>query len=233
MIAEPDAVPAMAVTVDMAVFTVRDGRFEVLLIRRGKPPFASTLALPGGFLEPGEDLDQAAQRELIEETGLRPDRVHLEQFRGYGAPDRDPRAHIVTICYLALVPGPLLVHAGGDAASVRWVPVDEAVVGGYEMAFDHRNILADAAHNARLKLEHTTVATAFCPEQFTVADLRKVYEIVWGTTLDPRNFHRKVTKIPDFLVPTGDTTVRDGGRPAALYRAGTATVLQPPLYRPE
>ena len=219
------------VTVDMAVFTMRGGRFEILLVERGKPPFKGRLALPGGFLEPDEDLDQAARRELVEETGLSAARVHLEQFRGYGAPGRDPRARVITMSYLALVPGPPPAVAGGDAAGVRWVPVTEVEDVTVELAFDHHRIAVEAAEHARTKLEYTTVATAFCEPEFTVADLRRVYEAVWGTRLDPRNFHRKVSGIAGFLVPTGTTTARDGGRPAALYRAGTATTLRPPLYR--
>jgi 8-oxo-dGTP diphosphatase len=84
---------------------------------------------------------------------------------------------------------------------------------------------------ARAKLEYTSLAAAFCPPEFTVAELRRVYEIVWGTPLDPRNFHRKVTGADRFLVPTGRTTTRDGGRPAQLFHRGTATTLHPPMTR--
>lgn len=224
-------IPAATVTVDMAVFTVADGRFQVLLIRRGKPPFEGGWALPGGFLEPDEDLDAAARRELVEETGLTPPRVHLERCGVYSDPGRDPRGRVVTVSYLALLPSPPRATAGGDAASVRWRPVSWVVEHPGELAFDHDRIVADAAEHARRELEHTTVAAAFCPEEFTVSQLREVYETVWGVRLDQGNFHRKIAKVPDFLVPTGMTTTRDGGRPAALYRAGAATRLRPPLYR--
>ncbi|HZE39876.1 MAG TPA: NUDIX domain-containing protein [Stackebrandtia sp.] len=226
-----DGIPATTVTVDMAVFTVRDGRFGILLVRRGNPPFKGKLALPGGFLEPDEDLDDAAARELAEETALSAADVHLEQFRGYGAVGRDPRTRVVTICYLALVPSPPAVVAGGDAADAVWVAVDDILADPSMMAFDHARIVRDAAAHARGKLEHTTIAAAFCPKEFTLSDLRRVYEIVWGEALDPRNFHRKIMKVDDFLLPTGTATTRDGGRPAALYRAGAATQLRPPLYR--
>ncbi|UVS80847.1 NrtR DNA-binding winged helix domain-containing protein [Actinokineospora sp. UTMC 2448] len=99
------------------------------------------------------------------------------------------------------------------------------------LAFDHQRILSDGVERARSRLEYSALATAFCPPQFTVADLRNVYEIVWGETLDPRNFHRKVTGVADFLVPTGGHTTKHGGRPAALYRRGTADVLHPPILR--
>ncbi|GAA4899143.1 8-oxo-dGTP diphosphatase [Stackebrandtia albiflava] len=225
------APPTASVAVDTVILTVPADELVVLLVRRANPPYQGEWALPGGFLEADEDLDDAAARELREETGLRPGEVHLEQFRGYGAPGRDPRGRVVSIAYLALVPSPPTATAGGDAADVGWLPVAEVLAGGTGTAFDHRTIVEDAVEHARRMLEHTTVAAAFCPPEFTISQLRRVYEIVWGETLDPGNFHRKVTRIPDFLVATGESTTRDGGRPAALFRRGTATRLQPPLYR--
>jgi len=100
------------------------------------------------------------------------------------------------------------------------------------LAFDHRRILADGLERARAKLEYSPLATAFCPPVFTIGELRRVYEIVWSADLDPRNFHRKVTGTPGFLVETGERTTRGGGRPAQLYRRGDATLLNPPLLRP-
>ncbi|MDV9193460.1 NUDIX domain-containing protein [Streptomyces sp. SR27] len=101
------------------------------------------------------------------------------------------------------------------------------------LAFDHSRILADGVERARSKIEYSSLATAFCPPEFTVGELRRVYEAVWGVALDPRNFHRKVTGTPGFLVPAGGTTTRQGGRPAQLFRAGGATLLNPPMLRPE
>lgn len=101
------------------------------------------------------------------------------------------------------------------------------------LAFDHAQILSDGVERARSKIEYSSLATAFCPTEFTVGELRRVYEAVWGVALDPRNFHRKVTGTPGFLVPTGGTTTRQGGRPAQLFRAGGATLLNPPMLRPE
>jgi 8-oxo-dGTP diphosphatase len=103
---------------------------------------------------------------------------------------------------------------------------------GGPMAFDHARILRDGVERARSKLEYTPLGAAFCPPEFTVAELRRVYEMVWGTPLDPRNFHRKVTGAEDFLIPTGTSTSRDGGRPARLYRPGPAEMLHPPMLRP-
>ncbi|MEW1959155.1 NUDIX domain-containing protein [Kineococcus sp. NPDC059986] len=219
--------PVLAVTVDLVVLTVREGALHVLLVERGEEPFLGRWALPGGFVRPDEDLPGAAARELEEETGLARGLVHLEQVATYGAPDRDPRQRVVTVCYLALAPDLPVPRAGTDAADARWAPVDDLP----DLAFDHDVLLADAVERARAKLEYTPLATAFCGEEFTVAELRRVYEAVWGLPLDPRNFHRKVTGAAGFLEPTGATTTRDGGRPAAVFRRGTAPTLHPPLLR--
>jgi 8-oxo-dGTP diphosphatase len=229
---DPRAYPAVAVTIDLVVLTIRAGRLTVLAVRRGQEPLRGRLALPGGFIRPDEGLGQAAARELSEETGLAAGSVHLEQLASYGAQDRDPRMRVVTVAYLALAPGLPLPAAGTDAAEASWEPVDDLLDGSPPgLAFDHGQILADGLERARAKLEYTPLAAAFCPPEFTVAQLRSVYEIVWGTTLDPRNFHRKATKTPGFLASAGSATAGDRGRPAQLYRQGPATLLHPPLLR--
>jgi 8-oxo-dGTP diphosphatase len=220
-----------SVTVDLVLFTIRDETLCALMVRRGREPFRSRWALPGGFVEEDEDLPDAARRELEEETGLEDPRVHLEQLATYGAPGRDPRGRVVSIAYLALaaeLPDPA---AADDAADAEWRPVNELLARGVRLAFDHRRILEDGLERARAKLEYSPLATAFCAREFTVAELRRVYEIVWGVELDPRNFHRKVTGSANFLVPTGKSTTRNGGRPAQLYRRGRVTLLNPPIAR--
>jgi 8-oxo-dGTP diphosphatase len=220
-----------AVAVDIVVFTIRDDRLSALVIRRGIPPYRGRWALPGGFVHLDEDLPDAARRELAEETGLRDPPVHLEQLASYGAPRRDPRRRVVSVAYLALaaeLPDPT---AGTDAADARWRPVAELLASPGALAFDHAQILVDGLERARAKLEYSPLATAFCADEFTVAELRHVYEVVWGHRLDPRNFHRKVTGSPGFLVPTGKRTTRNGGRPAQLYKRGKATLLNPPISR--
>jgi 8-oxo-dGTP diphosphatase len=221
----PSDFPPFAVTVDLVVLTVRSDALCALLVRRGEAPFRGRWALPGGFVRVDESVDAAAARELVEETGV--SGLHLEQLATYGEPRRDPRMRVVSVAYLALAPDLPVPVAGTDAAAASWVPVAEVS----SLAFDHSRILADGVERARAKLEYTSLGTAFCPAEFTVAELRRVYEIVWGVSLDPRNFHRKVTGVPGLLEATGETTTRDGGRPAALFRRGSAGVLYPPLVR--
>lgn len=217
----------VAVAVDLVVLTVREERLCALAVRRGIDPHLGALALPGGFVHDDEGLEDAAARELEEETGLSRGSVHLEQLATYGDPGRDPRQRVVSVAYLALAPDLPAPAAGSDAAEAEWRPV--ATLRG--LAFDHDRILSDGVERARSKLEYTPLGAAFCGRTFTVAELRRVYEIVWGERLDPRNFHRKVTKTAGFLEPTGETTTRDGGRPAQVYRRGSAGLLHPPLLR--
>ncbi len=221
----PSDFPPFAVTVDLVVLTVRDDALCALLVRRGEAPFRGRWALPGGFVQVAESVDAAAVRELVEETGV--SGLFLEQLGTYGEPRRDPRMRVVSVAYLALAADLPVPVAGSDAAAASWVPVAEVS----SLAFDHGVILRDGVERARAKLEYTSLAAEFCPPEFTVAEFRRVYEIVWGVSLDPRNFHRKVTGVEGLLVATGETTSRDGGRPAALYRRGAASVLYPPLVR--
>lgn len=221
----------MVVAVDLVIFTVRCGRLHVLLIERGNTPFRGHRALPGGFVRDGETLDEAARRELREETGVAGDDLHLEQLRAYGDPDRDPRGRVVTIAYLALGPDLPVPQAGTDASDAHWTPVSDVLDGQVTLAFDHEVILRDGLERARSQLEHTTIAAAFCREPFTIADLRRIYEAVWGVPLDPSNFRRKVLKTEGFVVPIGERRPPSIGRPAALFRRGPAETLTPPLTR--
>jgi 8-oxo-dGTP diphosphatase len=221
------------VTADLVILTIRDSVLTVLVIKRGNAPFRGAYALPGGFLRGDESLERTAARELAEETGLDAATLHLEQIGAYSAPDRDPRTpRVVTVAYLAIAPRVGAIAAGTDARSVEWMPVAKALSPEVALAFDHADILADAVERARAKLEHTTIATAFCAELFTIAELRAVYEAVWGHELDRPNFHRKVTLAEGFVVATDQKRQSRSGRPATLYRAGPATRLSPSMQRP-
>lgn len=218
-------------TVDVVVLTIRDDQLQVLLVERGIEPFRGRLALPGGFIRDDEDAEPAARRELAEETALDGSGLYLEQLRTFAAPHRDPRGRVVTVAYLAIAPNLPVPVGGSDARAARWQPVASVLAGTVELAFDHLDIVEHAVDRARSKLEYTTLATAFCPEVFTMSELRRVYEVVWGVSIDARNFHRKVTNADDFLEPTGERRVLETGRPAALYRRGPARTLFPPMLR--
>jgi len=240
----PGDYPAFAVTVDLAVLTIRGGLLSVLLVRRGDHPFAGYLALPGGFVRSGESAEQAAARELEEETGA-VFSGHLEQLRTYSDPDRDPRMRVVSIAFVALAPRLADPRPGGDAAEARWWPVEDLGLDGRpggrpadapELAFDHARILGDALERVRSKLEYTTLAARFVDEPFTLADLRRVYAAVWDSAPDLANFRRKVLSTEGFIVEQGRSGAAAagpaGGRPPLLYRRGHAVLLHPPMLRP-
>ncbi|QDY05893.1 NUDIX hydrolase [Micromonospora sp. HM134] len=233
---DPSAYPATAITVDVVALTIREGALHLLLIRRGQPPYQGHWALPGGFVQPDEDLDTGARRELAEETGLGGDRlrrVHLEQLASYGAPDRDPRMRIVSVAHLAFAPDLPDPVADSDADEAGWLPV--TALPSRQLAFDHARIVDDGLERARSKLEYTPLATRFLGPEFTIAELRGVYETVWGHPLHAGNFHRKVLSVPGFVESTGGNTERGGARGgprARLYRAGDARLLHPALLRP-
>jgi 8-oxo-dGTP diphosphatase len=239
---DPTRHPPVAVTVDVVLLTVRAGRLSVLCVQRDGHPYRGCWALPGGFVEPDDDLDDAARRELAEETGVHVagrghGLGHVEQLRSYGAPDRDPRMRVVSVAYVGFTAHNEAAVAGSDAADARFWAVDDLAIAGIggddgvPLAFDHAQIVADGVERARAKLEYTTLATAFLDEPFTLGELRRVYEAVWGETLHEGNFRRKVLSTPAFVEPTGRTAPTDG-RPAALYRRGEATQLHPPILRP-
>lgn len=222
--------PILHVTVDIVVLTVRDGELCALAIRRGEPPYRGRWALPGGFVRVDEDLDTAARRELHEETGVGTGDVRLEQLATYGAPSRDPRHRTVSVAWLAVQPEPSDPEAGSDASHAAWRAAGWLQQRG-RLAFDHRQILTDGVERARAKLEYTNIATAFLDQEFTVAALREVYEVVWGHPLDPGNFHRKVTRTDGFVEPTGRRQSVGRGRPAELFTVGSEESLNPPLTR--
>jgi 8-oxo-dGTP diphosphatase len=228
---DPSEFPAFAVTVDVVVLTIADGRLQALLIRRGVPPFEGMWAIPGGFKRPTETLDEAAARELREETGV--DARTLSQFGAYGDPGRDPRMNVVTVSYLAVLREVRGVVGGTDAADAALIPASDALDGRIELAFDHARIVRDAVERVRIDLELTGIATAFVGPTFTLAELRTVYEAVWGSQLDAANFRRSVVAEDGWVIATGRRAQpgRGGGRPAELYRAGPAWKRGSPIHR--
>jgi 8-oxo-dGTP diphosphatase len=231
---DPNAFPPFAVTVDIVVFTLLDDRLQMVLIQRGGPPFEKVWALPGGFVHVDEDLETAVRRELLEETGVESGPAHLEQLGAYGTPERDPRMRVVTVAWWAIMPDLPPPEAGTDAVHADLVGVDDVLEGRVELAFDHRQIVVDAVEALREELENTTLAASFWADSFRISDLRRVYEIVWGSQLEPGNFQRKVRKIPGWLKSTGKHSASvEGGRPAELFRTAEDRILrlEAPLRR--
>ena len=229
---DPSQFPAFAVTVDVVILTMSDGRLHALLVRRGVAPFEGMWAVPGGFKRPTETLDEAAKRELAEETGVDSASL-LRQFGAYGDPGRDPRMNVVTVAYLAVLRELGAVVAGTDAAEAALIPVSEALSGKIELAFDHASIVRDAIERVRVDLDLTGIATAFLGPTFTLAELRAVYEAAWGVHLDGANFRRSVVTEDGWVIPTGRRARpgATGGKPAELYRAGRMWKYGSPIRR--
>jgi len=201
---------AMRVAVDIVIFTIQSGDLCVLLVRRGIPPFADQFAIPGGFVLDNESLDQAALRELKEETGVAD--VYLEQLYSFGEPGRDPRGRVISVAYFALISAdrsPLI--AGSDAAEARWWPIRKLP----PLAFDHPRILEYSLERLRNKLEYTTVGFQLLPARFSLSELQEVYEAILDKKLDKRNFRRKLALLK-ILRPTRQLR-RGGRRPARLF----------------
>lgn len=204
--------PHPAVTTDIVIFTIRDDRLKLLLIRRGAEPFKGNWALPGGFVGIDESLEDGARRELQEETGV--SGVWLEQLYSFGAPDRDPRERVITVAYYALIPSDkLAIRAATDAEAVGWFAMDELP----DLAFDHADIVAMAQERLRAKLDYSTIAFQFMPAQFSLSELQRVYEIILGEAIDKRNFRKWVLALEQ-IEETGEQRREGAHRPAMLYR---------------
>lgn len=205
------------VAADVAVFAFQDGAMNVLLVRRRYEPYQSYWALPGGLLEPSETLEEAAERELREETGVTD--TWMEQLATFSEVDRDPRGRAISCCYLALVDGDRAqLRPGSDAREAVWRPLEPLlaqIATENVLAFDHDRILAYARQRLAYKLEYQNVAWSLLPETFTVSELRRVYEAGIGRAFEPNNF-RRIALGWGVLAEAGERPT--GGRPAALYR---------------
>jgi 8-oxo-dGTP diphosphatase len=204
--------PRPSVTVDLVVFTVTGDDLKILLIRRGEPPFADMWALPGGFVRMNESLEEAARRELLEETGVKD--IYLEQLYTFGDVNRDPRTRVITVSYFALIRSQdQVLRATTDAAEADW----HSAFAPPPLAFDHANILDHAITRLRSKLEYSTVGFQLLPEEFSLGDLQRLYETILKRPLDKRNFRKKVLALG--IVEEVQKTRRTGAhRPAQLYR---------------
>lgn len=216
--------PRFSVTCDIVIMTMKDREPQVLLVRRRSAPFAGWWALPGGFKHPDETLDQTARRELMEETSFEAP-AHLQQFRAYGDPGRDSRDNVVTVAYVAVVTEIAEIAGGSDAVEAALHPISRVVDGTLELAFDHNRIVSEARDFIAEQLETTDLATKFVPTEFSLTQLRNVFESFWGSELDGANFRRNLIEESKLYVrPTkvkGDSTPQ-GGRKPILFKATDA-----------
>lgn len=202
--------PHPAVATDIAVFTLRRGALNVLLIERGAEPFRGAWALPGGFLQPDEELDACARRELMEETGV--DADLLVHFGNFSAPDRDPRERVISVAYLALLASDeLRLQADTDAAQARWFAIDALPA----LAFDHHVILKRALEALSARAGRIQPLFALLPPRFTLSQLQGAYEAVIGEEAEKRNFRKMVATLG--CVRETEDFVHGAHRPARLY----------------
>jgi 8-oxo-dGTP diphosphatase len=207
--------PRAALTVDCVVFGFDEAELKVLLIERALDPFKGQWALPGGFVQMEETIDDAARRELAEEAGLK--NVFLEQLYTFGAVDRDPRERVVSVAYYALVKlTDFNARAATDAADVRWFPISKVP----KLAFDHAEILETALVRLKGKVRYQPIGFELLPQKFTLSQLQHLYETVLGAGLDKRNFRKKVLGF-GLLVPLKETQMEGRHRPAQLFRFDT------------
>jgi len=204
--------PRAALTVDIVVFALDEDDLKVMLIQRDTDPFAGQWALPGGFVRVDETLDEAARRELQEETGLCD--IFLEQLYTFGGVDRDPRERVVTVSYFALVN--LQGHnvkASTDARNAAWFAVNDLP----DLAFDHENILATAHDRLRGKVRYQPIGFELLPPKFPLRQLQHLYEVILDRELDKRNFRKKILSM-DILVELDEIEKDVAHRAAKLYR---------------
>lgn len=220
----PADFPRPSVAVDLVVLTIDDCDLKLLTVQRSEHPFKGKWALPGGFVrvgpsrsEQGEGVEEAAKRELAEETGLPEGTVFLDQLRTFGAPNRDPRMRVISVAYYALVRPTLapLVRPGGDVRKVRW----QSVADGLGLAFDHDRIVEVALHRVRDEIDRSQIAFELVPETFTIQQLRAVHEVVKGVPIDPGNFRKRFLRmIDDGVIEHARGKRLTTSKPAQVYR---------------
>lgn len=200
------------ISVDSVIFGYTEGELKVALIKRKKSPFKGKWAIPGGFMEGTETVEETALRELKEETGI--EDVYLEQFHVFNKPGRDPRGPTVTVALFALINSDRCnLIASEDAAEAKWWPAYKIP----PLAFDHNEIYAKALEALRVAMRTRPLAFELLPREFTLTHLQDLYEQVFDIALDKRNFRKKVFKM-DFIQPSGKKTEGERHRPAMLYQ---------------
>ena len=205
--------PKPSVTADIIIFTIKSDDLKVLLVKRRIEPFKNYWAIPGGFVRLNESIEEAAKRELEEETGVK--EVYLEQLYTFGDVKRDPRGRVITVSYFALVDSEKAkqeLRATADVSEAKWFSISSLP----KLAFDHNKILNYAIKRLKWKFEYTTIAFSLLPKKFTLTQLQKIYEIVFNRKFDKRNFRKKILSL-NILEPTKEIQKDVSYRPPQLY----------------
>ena len=179
-----------SVTADIVIFTIQNNELKVLLVKRDVEPFRGKWAIPGGFVKMSESLEDAAKRELEEETGVKD--VYLEQLYSFGDPGRDPRGRVITVAYIALINSEnIKLRATTDVSEAKWFSIKKVP----SLAFDHKRIFDYSLKRLKWKFEYTTVAFSLLPKKFAISEIQKIYEIVFDKKFDKRNFNKKIISL--------------------------------------
>jgi 8-oxo-dGTP diphosphatase len=209
----PSVAQNIKVAVDNCIFTVTGRRLQLLLIRMRRKPFEGMWALPGGLIDEGESLKDAASRILKEQTGV--EDPYLEQLYTFDDRMRDPQGRVVSVAYYSLVPAVgLALGTTPKYDAVRFWDVEERP---RDLAYDHEAIVGYAQARLRAKVQYTNVMWSLLPPAFTLRELQAAYEAVLGRTLDKRNFRKKILSL-GLLRESGRKSTGVRHRPAMLYQ---------------
>lgn len=217
-----------SVTVDVILFTIKENDLKILLVKRKVWPFENYWALPGGFVKIDESLEDAAKRELMEETGVK--EIYLEQLYTFGDVQRDPRTRVITVAYFALINSDnIKLKATTDVSDAKWFSVHDIP----KLAFDHKKILDYGIKRLKWKLEYTTIAFSLLPKELTLTELQNVYEIIFNKIFDKRNFRKKILELK-ILKDTGEMRREVRHRPAKLYelKESLGMITSSPIVNP-
>ncbi|WP_405291288.1 NUDIX hydrolase [Algibacter sp. Ld11] len=203
---------SIKLSVDAVVFGYEEGNISVLLIKRKYDPFQGQWAIPGGFVENDESLEDAVDRELFEETGIKIN--YLEQLYTFGKPDRDPRGRVVSIAYFGLVrPNAFKLYASTDAEQAQWFNINDLP----KLSFDHKEILKTAVERLQGKITYEPIGFELLDKKFPFSDLEKLYTTLLGREIDRRNFRKKIVGL-NVLDELDEKVSKGSGRPANLFQ---------------
>jgi len=214
-----------AVTADAVIFSIIDQKLHCLLVKRGVSPFEGKWALPGGFLKRNESAEDAFKRELLEESGQSYKALNSwREFKSYSNPKRDPRNNdnyqIISIAFVGITNSEKInTVAGSDAVETEMVAYDKLT--SSKLAFDHIDIINDAKKFLAEKIEKESIALDFLGNEFTLSELRSVYEQLWDTKLHASNFERKINSFKGFVNKTSKTKLTGNNRPGGVYTKGS------------